>query len=192
MKAFTIVVLLLSCLEVQLPASDKKTPPNILYIFTDDQTTRSVSCYKDSRPWIKTPNIEALAESGIRFKTCYTGAWCQPSRASTLTGLLQHRLQTLEITDYPMAKYDPKKLPFFPSVFRKNNYETACIGKWHLAEDVGHGRDWYYSVIWDRGSKNDRAYYHGTLVRTNGGSRKPLKGYSTERFTKLAVELHHG
>ncbi len=126
----------------------------------------------------------------MRFTTCYTGTWCQPSRASALSGLLQHGVKTLKITNYPMAEYDPEQLRFFPSVLRKKGYQTACIGKWHLGEDVGHGRDWDYSVIWDRGGgrRNASAYYHNTLVRTNGGERKPLGGYSTDRFTELAVD----
>lgn len=162
--------------------------PNILYIFTDDQSVRSVGCYDEAHEWVKTPNIDSLAESGMRFTDCYTGAWCQPSRATALTGLLQHGVQTLKITKYPMASYDPEKLRFWPSVFRKNGYHTACIGKWHLGEDVGVGRDWDYSVIWDRGAGNEYAYYNNTLVRTNGGPRKPLGGYSTDRYTELAVD----
>lgn len=162
--------------------------PNILYIFTDDQSVRSVSAYEKARSWVSTPNIDRLAKSGVRFTQCYTGTWCQPSRASALTGLLQHRLDSIKVTKYPMASYDPKKLPFFPSVLRKNGYETACIGKWHLGEDVGHGRDWDYSVIWDRGGgrRNAMAYYHGTQVRTNGGPREALGGYSNDRFTEIA------
>ena len=177
---------LLICLP--LLAVDKK--PNILYIFTDDQTHRSVSAYDEAHDWVQTPNIDKLAESGMKFTSCYTGAWCQPSRASKLTGLLQHSLDSLKITNYPMAEYGPKTLPFFPAVFRKNGYETACIGKWHLGDDVGHGRDWDYSVIWDRGGpkQNKYAYFNNSIVRTNGGERKPLGGYTTDKFTELAVD----
>ncbi len=164
--------------------------PNVLYVFTDDQSIRSVSAYEEARSWVKTPNIDRLASAGIRFTQCYTGTWCQPSRASALTGLLQHGLESLRITDYPLASYDPKKLPFFPSTLRKNGYETACIGKWHLGEDVGHERDWDYSVIWDRGGtrQNRAAYFYNTLIRTNGGKRVPLGGYSSDRFTEIANE----
>ena len=183
LSAFSLFLLFL-CIWV------RGEQPNILYIFTDDQSIRSVSAYKDARPWANTPHIDQLAKSGMRFTQCYTGTWCQPSRASALTGVLQHRLDSIRITKYPMASYDPKKLPFFPKILRKNGYETACIGKWHLGEDVGHGRDWDYSVIWDRGSangrKNSNAYYHGSLVRTNGGTREPLGGYSNDRFTEIA------
>ena len=131
-----LLTILLFCINIC--ASEK---PNILYIFTDDQTHRSVSAYEEAHDWVQTPNIDKLAENGMRFTSCYTGTWCQPSRASKLTGLLQHSLNSIEISDYPMASYDPKTLPFFPSVFRQQGYETACIGKWHLGEDLGHGRD---------------------------------------------------
>ena len=165
--------------------------PNILYIFTDDQSIRSVSCYEEAHPWVQTPNIDKLATSGVRFETCYTAAWCQPSRASMLTGKLQHNIDKLKLVDpYPNTVYDPETTPFWPANFREKGYSTACIGKWHLGEDVGHGRDWDYSVIWDRMGprSNSYAYYHKTLVRTNGGKREPLGGYSTDRYTDLAVD----
>lgn len=171
-------------------ASADRRPPNILYIFTDDQSVRSVGAYEESHSWVNTPNMDRLVTSGVRFTSCYTGAWCQPSRASALTGLLQHAHESLKITAYPLCEYDPELLPFWPAHFRQNGYETACVGKWHLGEDVGHGRDWDYSVIWDRGGskKNSWAYYDEQMVRTNGGARKPLGGYSTDRYSDLAVE----
>lgn len=195
----TVLVLALTALASNIAFSQSETSgtvleprnsdrPNILYIFTDDQTIRSVSAYAEAHPWVHTPHIDRLAKAGLRFTTAYTGAWCQPSRASALSGRLQHRIESLRVTDYPLASYDPEQLRFFPSVFRKNGYQTACIGKWHLGEDVGHGRDWDYSVIWDRGGGNAWAYYEGMLVRTNGGPREPLGGYSTDRFTELAVD----
>lgn len=162
--------------------------PNILYIFTDDQSRRSVGCYPGAHPWVQTPHIDRLAGTGMRFSHGYTGAWCQPSRACMLTGRLQYAHDTLRISNYPMATYDPKVLRFWPSVFREHGYETACIGKWHLGEDIGHGRDWDHSVIWDRGAGNRYAYYENTLVRHNGGERVPLDGYSTDRYTELAVD----
>jgi arylsulfatase A-like enzyme len=184
---FSVLVCVLMICSAVGQASDR---PNILYIFTDDQSIRSVSAYPESHEWVHTPNIDKLANSGIRFSSCYTGAWCQPSRAAVLTGLLQHRLKTFKITRYPLCTYDPVALPFFPRVFRSHGYQTACIGKWHLGEDDGAGRDWDYSVIWDRGGpeSNSHAYYENQLVRTNGGERQALGGYSTDRYTDLAVD----
>ncbi len=172
------------------PLTAGSNAPNILYIFTDDQSLRSVSAYEEAHDWVRTPNIDCLAESGIRFRTCYTGASCKMSRAMMMTGRMQHAIKSMDVTRYPAADYDPTIQPFWPANFRKNGYKTACIGKWHLGEDVGHGRDWDYSVIWDRmGPKMNRsAYYENTLVRYNGGDRVPLGGYSTDRYTELAVD----
>lgn len=190
MKRLTSIVLTIAvtCCGLATPLCAAQSQPNILYVFTDDQSRRSVGCYPESHEWVDTPSLDQLAKAGVRFTRCYTGAWCQPSRACMLTGKLQHAHDTLRITNYPMAEYDPKQLRFWPSVFRKNGYQTVCIGKWHLGADVGHGRDWDYSVIWDRGAGNAGAYYHKTLVRYNGGKRVPLDGYSTDRYTDLAVD----
>jgi hypothetical protein len=123
------------------PEASTKERPNILYIFTDDQSRRSIGAYPEAHPWVKTPNIDRLAENGLRFTHCYTGAWCQPSRTCMLTGKLQHAHNTVRITNYPMASYDPKALPFWPSVFRKNGYSTDrytvpdCIEELYNLED---------------------------------------------------------
>lgn len=110
-------------------AADK---PNILYIFTDDQSIRSVSCCPEAHPWVRTPHIDQLAEAGVRFTHCYTGAWCMPSRATALTGKLQHGIRSMRMTgSYPGSTYDPDKCPFWPSVFRAHGYYTGIIGKWH-------------------------------------------------------------
>ena len=54
--------------------------PNILYIFVDDLSHRAVGCYAEAHDWVHTPKIDRLAKEGVRFTTCYTGAWCAPSR----------------------------------------------------------------------------------------------------------------
>ena len=195
LKCFMSVVAYMAVLTVseRVAAAPSATGngkgPNILYIFTDDQSYRSVSAYERAHDWVKTPHIDALAESGMRFRTCYTGASCQMSRSMMLTGRLQHGIKSFNVSNYPSCEYDPKVQQFWPANFRKQGYKTACIGKWHLGADVGHGRDWDYSVLWDRmGKKNGSAYYYKTLVRYNGGARVPLGGYSTDRYTELAVD----
>src|SRR5204863_2297866 len=64
--------------------------PNILFIYADDQSYKTVGCYPESWPWVKTPNTDALAKSGVRFRGAYLGGWCMPSRASILTGRHPH------------------------------------------------------------------------------------------------------
>ena len=61
--------------------------PNILYIYTDDQSHRTVSCYPEAYDWVNTPHIDALAADGIRFTRFHAAApVCSPPRASCLPG----------------------------------------------------------------------------------------------------------
>lgn len=190
-RVFVCGVIVIAASSCILPrAAGAAQRPNILYIFTDDQSRRTVSAYDQAHDWVNTPHLDALASSGVRFNTCYTGASCQMARAMMLTGRLQHAIEGFDTSRYPACDYDPRQQPFWPASFRRHGYRTACIGKWHLGEDVGHGRDWDYSVIWDRcgPKKNGHAYYENTLVRYNGGDRVPLGGYSTDRYTELASD----
>ena len=137
---------LLGCLAVSGEAADR---PNILFIYTDDQSTRTVSCYEEAHSWVNTPNIDALAAAGVRFEHAYIGSWCMTSRASLLTGLQQHGIESMRMEgQYPGSAYDPEQCRFWPSVFRKNGYTTAHIGKWHTGADDGFGRDWDYQIVW--------------------------------------------
>ncbi|RYG53512.1 arylsulfatase, partial [bacterium] len=62
--------------------------PNVLLILADDLGYADLGCYGSE---IKTPNIDALAATGLRFTQCYNSARCSPSRASLLTGLAPHQ-----------------------------------------------------------------------------------------------------
>ena len=63
--------------------------PNILFIFTDDQSDRTLSCSPNAYPFATTPHIDQLANTGVRFTQAFIGAKCVPSRAMMLTGRLQ-------------------------------------------------------------------------------------------------------
>ena len=169
--------------------------PNILFIYTDDQSTRTVSCYEDGFDFVKTPNIDALARSGVRFSRAYIGSWCMPSRATMLTGHHQHGVESMRMEGkYPGSAYDPDKCPFWPAVLRKHGYETAQIGKWHTGVDGGFGRDWDYQIIWNRPKyvENSPNYYYDQLTEFNGGEPKMVKGYTTDNYTNWAIEFING
>src|SRR5579872_6881409 len=81
--------------------------PNILFIFADDQSYKTLSCYPGAPEWVKTPHINRLASRGVRFDRSYLGAWCMPSRASLLTGRLQHAVMSMTMQGaYPGSRYD--------------------------------------------------------------------------------------
>ncbi|MDA7921312.1 sulfatase-like hydrolase/transferase [Verrucomicrobiales bacterium] len=184
-------------LFVFLPASFTlgKDAPNILFIYTDDHSYRAVSCYEDSYDWIKTPNMDALADSGVRFAHATVGTWCMPSRAMLLTGHHSFGVESMRMEgDYPGSAYDPEQCRFWPSVFREQGYQTAQIGKWHTGIDTGFGRDWDYQIVWNRPRypENSKAYYYDQLIEKNGGDAVMTKGYSTDNYTQWAVDYING
>lgn len=187
---------MLACL-LTAPVAQAAEPaqrPNILLIYADDQSYKTVGCYPESWPWVKTPHIDALARSGVRFHGAYLGAWCMPSRASILTGHHPHAIQSMRMEgEYPGSTYDPKQCPFWPALFRASGYHTAQIGKWHTGVDAGFGRDWDYQIVWNRPKHPDNAgaYYERQRLAFNGEERWQ-DGYPADNYTKWAVEYVRG
>ena len=164
-------------------------PPNILFIFTDDQSHRTVSAYEEARPWVKTPNIDRLAEEGIRFKHAFAGPWCAPSRAMVLTGRHLHGIEGLDFTEYPRIE-QTEEFRMWPEVFRENGYTTAVIGKWHLASDYRHGQVWDHSIVWERlGGEKSGGYFRNQKLRFDGGDFTPVGGHSTDNYTQYAKDF---
>lgn len=164
--------------------------PNILFIFTDDQSHRTVSSYEDSLSWVETPNIDRLAKEGIRFKHAFAGPWCAPSRAMVLSGKYLHGIDGLDFNDYPIIRENPDEFRMWPQVFRENGYTTGVIGKWHLASDFRHGTVWDHSIIWERlGGEKSGDYFRDQKLRFDGGDFTPVGGHSTDNYTQYAKEF---
>lgn len=173
----------------------KKKRPNILFIFTDDQSFRTVICYPGAYPWVRTPNIDKLARMGIRFNAAYNGSWCAPSRATVLTGHHPFGIKSMTFKgQYPSSSYDPTQCRFWPAIFRQLGYFTAQIGKWHTGTDAGFGRDWDYQAVWNRPKHPDNApaYYKPQLISFNGRKEQLVPGYSTDNYTNWAVDFIKG
>jgi arylsulfatase A-like enzyme len=189
---FLLALVILS-IGIRCVAADDKRP-NVLLIYTDDQSYKTLSCYPEAPDWVQTPNIDQLARRGVRFERAYLGAWCMPSRASLLTGHLQHAIQSMRMEgEYPGSAYDPVECPFVPSVLRQNGYQTAQIGKWHTGVDTGYGRDWDFQIVWNRPRHPDNAgnYFYDQIMAFNGKERK-VEGYSTDNYTQWALEYIRG
>ena len=181
--------------RLALAGEAKAMPPNILLIYTDDHSPKTLGCYEASYPWVKTPHIDALAKSGVRFTHCYLGSWCMPSRATILTGRYPHGIESMRMEgEYPGSTYDPRQCPFWPAEFRKAGYHTAQIGKWHTGVDSGFGRDWDYQIVWNRPKHPENAgnYYVDQLVAFDGVEREHVEGYSTDNYTRWACEYIRG
>ena len=168
--------------------------PNILLIYADDQSYKTVGCYPESWPWVRTPNIDRLAASGVRFHAAYLGAWCMPSRAAMLTGRHPHGVESMRMEGkYPASAYDPKQCPFWPAVFRQNGYHTAQIGKWHTGVDAGWGRDWDHQIVWNRPlhPENAGAYYERQIVARDG-KEEWVDGYPADNYTQWSEDYIRG
>jgi arylsulfatase A-like enzyme len=188
---------LFGILPLAAAANAAATPdrPNILFIYTDDHSHRTLSCYPEAYPWVKTPNIDRLAKQGVRFAAAYNGAWCMPSRTAMLTGLQQHAVESMRMDGpYPGNVYDADKCKFWPAHFRRNGYVTAQIGKWHTGTDTGFGRDWDFQLVWNRPKYTETSthYYYDQPITYHGGRTEVLKRYSTDQYTDWAVDFING
>jgi arylsulfatase A-like enzyme len=192
MKLCSALLLTLG-LAIPLRAADAKRP-NILFIYADDQSYKTVGCYPESWPWVKTPAIDALAKSGVRFHAAYLGSWCMPSRATMLTGRQPHGIESMTMEGkYPGSTYDPKQCPFIPAQMRQQGYQTAQIGKWHTGTDAGWGRDWDHQIVWNRPlhPENAGAYYQKQILAIDGGEQE-VGGYPADNYTQWACDYIRG
>ena len=110
--------------------------PNIILILTDDLGIGDVSCF-NRQSKIPTANIDALAESGMRFTDCHSSsAVCSPSRYALMTGRYnwRSRLKSGVLPGLSSSLIEDGRLTI-GELMRQNGYRTACVGKWHLGMD---------------------------------------------------------
>lgn len=109
---------------------------NVLLIIADDFGTDSQSLYNTTAgATAPTPNINALAASGVRFSNAYATPVCSPTRACILTGRLGFRTGVGEVVSVPSGNSLPSSELTLPEVITRNNglgIQSACFGKWHL------------------------------------------------------------
>lgn len=105
--------------------------PNIVVILADDLGYGDVGCYGATK--VKTPNLDRLAEQGIRFTDAHSAsAVCTPSRYALLTGEYPFRINCWgPLGTHGGLLIDPSRTTL-ASLLKRQGYATACIGKWHL------------------------------------------------------------
>ncbi|MCM2680709.1 sulfatase-like hydrolase/transferase [Echinimonas agarilytica] len=169
-------------------AADK---PNIIFILTDDLGFNQVGAYGDTP--IKTPNLDAMAEKGIRFDQAYAGnTVCSPSRVSLFTGrdgrYMTNNSNTVELNHKDVT---------LAHVLKYADYDTALFGKYSIGQQMGvtdplamgfdtwfglysilEGHRQYPQIVWRDGQK--------IRVKENEGGRKGA--YAQEMFTEEAIK----
>ena len=166
--------------EKELPAS----PPNLILIMTDDQGFGDLASH--GNPWVKTPNLDQLAEESARFDRFYVSPLCAPTRASLLTGRYHLRtgavsvsngLETMNSEEYTLAE-----------LFLDNGYRTGIFGKWHNGQHypnhpLGQGFEEFTGF-----SAGHWSNYFNTHLENNG-EEKDFEGYLPDVLTEEAMNF---
>ncbi len=109
-------------------------PPNIVFFFTDDQTTNTIGCY--GNPIVQTPNIDQLAEQGVRFENAFVShSICWVSRTTILSGLTGRSYGTPGARDQARAEAVET---LYSDILRDRGYRTGYFGKWHAKMPKGY------------------------------------------------------
>jgi len=197
--------LLPGCAGTGLKAGARKNRPNIIYIMADDLGYGDLGCY--GQKTIKTPNIDELADEGMRFTDHYAGSTvCAPSRCCLMTGF--H-------TGHALVRGNAR-IPLRPSdvtvaeLLKQAGYTTGIIGKWGLGEpettgipnrqgfdywfgylNQRHAHNYYPAYLWRNEEKvelkNEVNHVIGGRDRTPGGVATKRVEYSHDLFAEDAL-----
>ncbi len=190
---FSFALLLIIFYLSRSMAADSR--PNVLFIAIDDLRT-DLGCYGNRV--VRSPNLDAFAERATLFNRAYCQqAVCNPSRASTLTGL---RLNSLRIWDLP--KHFRQEIPdivTLPQMFKNNGYHAQCIGKvfhnWRQDDFKGDPDSWSVPQVMHYNSHgNDKPIVQGDVPPNLSDTPKceirdvPDEAYFDGRIAQQAVE----
>lgn len=142
MKArFLLWFTLVGLVALPAAAQTSSSRPNILFILADDLGFAELGCNGSDR--YKTPNIDALAKSGVRFTRFYTAPLCGPSRALILTGRYAFRTGAVsQDACRALVRGGEQAEQMIPTVLRKAGYASALIGKWGQLSPSGSPAEW--------------------------------------------------
>lgn len=170
-------------------------PPNVVVILADDMGYSDVGCFGSE---IATPNLDRLAQKGVRFTQFYNAGRCCPSRASLLTGRYSHRVgighMTGDLGDPAYRGFLRASSLTIAEALKPAGYRSYMVGKWHLGDGPGrwptdHGFDRFYGSPTSPGNyfRNEAGrpplQLDGRPVSTGEG------WYATDAFTDHAIQF---
>lgn len=135
-----ILIFIFSCNSNGKSSKEKETQsaqkPNIIILYLDDLGYGDISSYGATQ--LQTPNIDALANGGIKFTNGYaSSATCTPSRYALLTGMYPWRNRNAKILPGTAPLLISTEQQTLPKLLKKEGYQTAIVGKWHLGLGTG-------------------------------------------------------
>ena len=158
--------------------------PNIVMVMTDDQGYGDLSLH--GNPWIKTPNMDRIANEGAQFDRFFVQPSCAPTRAALLSGRFPTRTGVTGVTrGYEFMRGEEVTIA---ELLRDAGYATGCFGKWH------NGGNWPYHpnaqgfdefVGFCGGHWND---YFDPILERNGTSFQ-AHGFIADIITDYAIEF---
>ncbi|REA55430.1 sulfatase [Dyadobacter luteus] len=175
---FSVTLFLTSFLLFQVGShalAQKKSAPNIIFIFSDDHAYQAIGAYGNKLA--KTPHIDRLAKEGVLLtNNIVTNSICGPSRATLLTGKYSHK-NGYKRNDRTL--FDTNQT-LFPELLRKNGYQTAWIGKMHL-NSLPVGFD-YWNILPGQGN-----YYNPDFISQPNDTTR-YNGYVSDVITQFSTD----
>ena len=169
----TSMILLIGCVK----EPEASTQPNIILIFSDDAGYADFSLNGNKK--ILTPNIDAIAENGVKFTNAYVSApVCSPSRAGLMTGRYQQRFGHEYNIGENYWNTDPDSIGLMVSektiadYLKEQGYYTGLVGKWHLGE-----REQFHPN--NRGFDEFFGMLEGGSAYTSGKAKRILRNYES-------------
>ena len=181
MKQLVVLVLIVFSWQCFGQPKSQTEKPNIIFIFSDDHATNAISAYGGIfKALAPTPNIDRIANEGALLKNALcTNAICGPSRATILTGKYSHVNGYYK--NYKGGVFNNKQWTY-PQALQGAGYQTALVGKWHLASEP-IGFDYYKYHV----SRGQQGFYWNPVYNDNGQQIEE-KGYATNLTTDFALD----
>ncbi len=199
MLRFKITIIAVCLVSMSIPSLAQQQRPNIIFLLADDLGIGDVGCYGQQK--IRTPNIDALALSGMKFTQFYSGSTvCGPCRSSFMTGLhTGHTPVRGNRGVQPEGQYPlPANTNTIARMLQANGYITADFGKWGLGGigtdgiPLKQGFDIFYGYNCQTLAHN---YYPDHLWSNNDRIELPNKTkdsvYSADLIQQNAMKFIH-
>jgi arylsulfatase A-like enzyme len=189
------------------PLISASRPPNIIVVLGDDLGAKELGCYGNTKH--RTPNLDELARTGVKFDTCYATPICHPTRVEILTGQYGARNGVYNFAgrrggpdaDSPVEDIG-KNHETFAEMLKAKGYATGIVGKWQLS---GKQPDLIYECGFDDYCmwayqnylapedlpkfKNRERYWQPAIIRNRKFIETTINDYGPDIFNDHAIEF---